>query len=245
MEEFTEYSGLSPDQWLSERLGKRVYNLSLSDPIRPETHEALRRYRMESCMITCKVNPLKSEHIRFLENSSFRLVDTGITFQKSIKAHRVPAADYDIRFARPEDEDKTASLAFRGFEFSRFHLDPFIGTGKADLIKSEWVRNYFKHLRGDSMILTARGDDIYGFLMLLHGQEQTLTIDLIAVDSEMRRKGIAASMIAFAENTGGAFNGIRAGTQLTNVTAMKFYEDLGFRITSAHHIFHFHSGEMG
>jgi ribosomal protein S18 acetylase RimI-like enzyme len=131
-------------------------------------------------------------------------------------------------------------LARRSFIYSRFHLDKAIPRETADTLKAEWVGNYFTGKRGDQMVVALVDGTIVGFLQLLYGRDKTVTIDLISVDASQRRKGIASDMIAYAEAECGDFKQIRVGTQIANVPSIRLYEKIGFRVTGAQYVFHYH-----
>lgn len=237
------------DPWLSTMLGKEAYKIILDKYFM----SALKKDGIKHVsfifeepgqpyFIFCKVTPLEIEYIRFLEKHSFNLVDTHITFEKSVVPSLKKISGYDIRFVRPEDEEMTVKLAETSFKYSRFHLDSRIDLETANRIKGEWVRNYFKKQRGDYMIVASEQDKIVGFLQLLHQADNILVIDLMAVDGNHRRRGIAGSIISFAEINCGPFDKIRVVTQVANLSSMRCYEDLGFRVTSVNYVFHYHSG---
>jgi ribosomal protein S18 acetylase RimI-like enzyme len=133
-------------------------------------------------------------------------------------------------------------VAGRSFKYSRFHLDRAIPAELANKIKAAWVGNYFAGRRGQQMVIALVEGTIGGFVQLLYSQDKILTIDLIAVAENQRRKGIAGDMIAFAEAECGPFEHIRVGTQIANIPSMRLYEKLGFRVTEAHYVFHYHYG---
>lgn len=188
-----------------------------------------------------KVSPVEPQQIAWLENSGFRLVDTNVVFDKTINTIEgaFSSGHCTVRFATPSDEEQTVELARRSFRFSRFHLDPQIPRQKADIIKAEWVRNYFRGERGDAMVIAEIDGAVVGFIQLLH-QAERLVIDLIAVDEGHRRKNIASDMIAFAEANAGESATYVVGTQIANIPSMRLYERLGFRMASASYVFHYH-----
>ena len=68
-----------------------------------------------------------------------------------------------------------------------------------------------------------------------------IVIDLIAVDKEQRRKNVASDMIAFATINRSGARSIRVGTQVVNLPSMALYEKLGFQISDAVYVFHYHN----
>jgi ribosomal protein S18 acetylase RimI-like enzyme len=81
---------------------------------------------------------------------------------------------------------------------------------------------------------------VVGFLQLLRAADGALVIDLIAVDERYRRRGLGGEMIAFVEAKAGAGQLIRVGTQIANTASIRLYEGVGFRMTEAQYVFHYH-----
>ena len=85
-----------------------------------------------------------------------------------------------------------------------------------------------------------------GFAQIICNND-TLIIDLIAVDSAHHGKGLASSMITFSESLAldQSLNTKKlvVGTQLANQPSISFYEKLGFRLRHAEYIFHYHSNK--
>jgi ribosomal protein S18 acetylase RimI-like enzyme len=235
------------DQWLSNILQRDVYRLTVDDNLLNqigdealETHNLLKELKAKPVFIYAKVSTKSLAAIKFLEDSGFNLVDTNIVFDKPIEIQNL-TGEYLIRFAVPEDQDMVVELARKSFIYSRFHLDPCISSEIANTVKGEWVRNYFLGKRGDQMVIASTNGVIEGFVQLLYGQDKTLTIDLVAVDPKHRRKGIAGDMITYSETECKGFDQIQVGTQIANIPSMRLYEKLGFRVSSAHYVFHYHN----
>ena len=131
-------------------------------------------------------------------------------------------------------------LANKSFKYSRFHLDSFFSNEVANNIKAEWVRSFFMEKRGDAMIVALIDNTIVGFLLLLQDDER-ITIDLIAVDSNFRGEGIAKDMIMYSQDCYKDLSFIRVGTQLVNRPSINLYENLFFRFIEAKYVFHYHS----
>ena len=234
-------------QWLAQILKRDVYQLVVDDDLLKKVrNEASREYNQlrelqSGCVfIYSKVSPEALSAVRFLEERGFNLIDTNITLDKPI----VPVQDFaghcTLRFAIPEDQNQVVNLARKSFVYSRFHLDSAFPHEVADMVKAEWVKSYFAGNRGDNMVVALADDIVVGFLLLLYGEDGALVIDLIAVDEEHRRKGVAEGMIAYAESQCRGFTRIRVGAQLANTPSMRLYEEIGFKIAGAQYTFHYH-----
>ena len=71
-------------------------------------------------------------------------------------------------------------------------------------------------------------------------KEKELIIDLIAVDKKAQGRGVASSMIKFA-NSNIKRPSIKVGTQIQNLPSIKLYKKLGFVLTQSDYVFHYHS----
>jgi len=177
---------------------------------------------------------------KFLERAGFYLVETNIVFDKPIATKQPLGGNCAVRFAVSEDKGQVVELARNSFVYSRFHLDETIPSVVANTIKAEWVGSYFDGKRGENMVVALVDEKIVGFLLLLYGSDGVLIIDLIAVDKNQRRKGIAGDMIVYAESQYSGCSLIRVGTQVANIPSIRFYEKRGFRICGARYVFHYH-----
>lgn len=229
------------DTWLSDILERKAVRVTVPLDAGEKRADIVQELCCAGLFAYAKVQPTEAQKIAWLEDNGFRLMDTNVVFDKAINAIEGTASlgHCTVRFAIAEDEEQTVELARRAFRFSRFHLDPQIPRAKADVIKAEWVRNYFRGERGDAMVIAEMDGAVVGFIQLLK-QEERLLIDLIAVDEQHRRKNIASDMIAFAEANAGGCTAYVVGTQIANIPSMRLYERLGFRMAAASYVFHYH-----
>lgn len=244
-----EHKNIIYDQWLAQVLQRDVYRLIVDDDlIKKAGDKASREYKLLSelqsghVFIYSKVSPEALSAVRFLESQGFNLIDTNLTFGKLI----VPIQDFTshgtVRFAVPGDQNQVVELARRSFAYSRFHLDSAFSREIANMIRAEWVRSYFAGNRGDTMVVALADGMVAGFLLLIYGEDGSLIIDLIAVDENQRRRGVAKDMITYAESQCHGFTQIRVGTQLANAPSIRLYEGMGFKVTMAQYTFHYHHG---
>jgi ribosomal protein S18 acetylase RimI-like enzyme len=238
-------STLDPDPWLGGVLGREAFRLTFPTgpgpagpgPAGPPEPPPPTR---EAVFIYAKVDVEAHAQSGYLEGLGFKLVDTNITFEKTLRS--VPPSGAEpagIRMAGPGDQERAVLLAGKSFRKSRFHNDAAIGAETADRIKAEWVRNYFLGFRGDAMVVAEAGNGLAGFLLLLKSKD-ALTIDLVAVDEAHRGKALAAAMTRFAESRFPARALMRVGTQIANGPAIRSYQKMGFSLARSQYIFHYH-----
>lgn len=232
-------SALRSDEWLGAYLGKPAYALTVPD----REAEALRLNRElpTGAFIYTKIDATDSVRVQRVEQClEMTLTDTNVTLEHHPGAHHSPPSKR-IRLATPDDESAVSEIAATSFSLTRFHTDPRIGPEIANRIKAQWARNYFDGQRGELMLVAEHASRIAGFCQLLD-RGDALIIDLIAVSVTARRQGLASDMIA-ASQIAARERGcqwLRVGTQLANIASLRCYERLGFRVCSAHHVFHRH-----
>ena len=221
-----------------------VPSFSLSIPIVPNFRAELPN---SPCFISAKLSASDLDSIRIVESMGFNLTDTNVRFQKSlvnqIKEFLLPSG-YSIRLTQNDDQNLIGSVAHNSFIYSRFHLDPSVDNYQANLIKRKWVENFYSGQRGDYMIVACFKCKPVGFAQIIC-RNDTLIIDLIAVDSAHHGRGLASSMITFAESLALDHSlkvtELVVGTQLSNQPSISLYIKLGFRLCHSEYIFHYHS----
>ena len=145
-----------------------------------------------------------------------------------------------IEIAKSCYEEKLKKIAFDSFSLDRFHSDHNIPDFSASFIKSEWISNYFKGLRGDNCFVCKVKNDIVGFLLVIKKSDAAI-IDLIAVEKKHRGFGVGKCLInkmgGFYKNSVSSF---LVGTQLNNKESILFYESAGFKFFSSSLVWHYH-----
>ena len=237
---------LTNDPWLSSVMGNHTLRVSCTGAtLHPAQHAELGTLGARANSFAYgKVDPSDIDSAMALQNAGFYLVDTNILFSRDLSP--APAgccSDFKVRFVSrtkaPELQSAIGAVASDSFQFTRFHLDPKVKKALANKIKREWVMNFFSGQRGDHLAIAEDGNGKpIGFLLSLKSGGRTV-IDLIATLPEWQGKGVGRTLISLlAEEYGPA---IDVGTQLANKSSLKFYQALGFRVTDAKYVFHYHS----
>lgn len=166
------------------------------------------------------------------------LTDVNIQFEKVLDLNiRKECNDKDViinsNISYNQDIEKIAS---ESFIYSRFINDKNLNNGKS--VYSEWVKNAFEK-EDKFFVLNIQNNKVMGFLLFSIQNEQ-ITIELIAVDSCSKHKGIGKKLInnleAFAQKNN--IKKINVGTQLNNLNAQNFYINCGFKHIINHSIYH-------
>lgn len=221
------------DTWLEEVMERPVYKVVICE----QPKNLFLGKKKVNSFYYIKIPTDKIDIISELTSLGFYLVDTNVTFE--LKLERRNNSYNFIRRATGDDKLSVKCLAQKSFNFSRFHLDPKITNELANKIKSQWAINYFYGRRGDEMFVAEINGKIVGFLQLLKLKENSYVIDLIAVDQELRGQGTGRNLIYAAQNVLGA-SMLRVGTQITNISSIRFYERIGFSIVDSNYILHLH-----
>lgn len=222
------------DEWLSSIVGKSVYELkTFENNLKPND------FPTGQLLIWSKI-PVDNIHkLICLQKLGFYIVDTNIQFSLSDKISFKNKSN--LRFANSSDETDVRALARKVFKYNRFNQDPNISSEIASKIKEEWVGNFFLGKRGKWMIVIEDNSKIIGFLQLISKNQNTIIIDLIAIDEKSRGKGLAKEMISYAyENCLQKDGTIEVGTQIANIPSIKLYSKLSFRVNSASYVLHMH-----
>ncbi len=222
------------DPWLGDLLGYPAYHLStVVDLPSPELLPP------GPAFVDGKVEVRQIQILRHLENLGFRIIDTNL--QLMGQPHISGSDASRCRLAIPEDAAEVVAIAAQSFEVSRFHLDPKISNPVANQIKAAWAKNFFAGRRGDEMVVAEHQGQIAGFMQLLGGQKKSWVIDLLAVAPGFRGQGLARAMIAYgAQHYLTPSMAMKVGTQVANISALKLYTSLGFRVDQATYVLHLH-----
>jgi ribosomal protein S18 acetylase RimI-like enzyme len=223
------------DLWLTDLMKCEVYHLGINDISGFQRSDI----PVGNVFVDAKIKVNDIESVIHLLDQGFHLIDTNI--QLTRPSQKYIGSVENCRFATPEDEEYVKQIAASSFTNSRFHLDPQIKDGIANLIKAEWAGNYFKGQRGDWMIVAEQNKEIVGFLQLFGKIPDTILIDLVAVKKDRQGQGWGAKMIFYAiQNCINDSVTTVVGTQISNTASLSFYSKMGFKISSAQYVFHLH-----
>ncbi len=239
---------IQDDTWLSSFLQRDSFVLHMNPEWIESVSKAESKERSQfndllsqKVFIQAKVDVQDSKAIALLEEWGFHLIDTNILFERAMFRGVQGEIKTSIRLAEDTDIASVGELGRSGFVYSRFHLDPQISVETANEIKSSWVLNYFKGKRGDHLFVADIDNAVVGFNLVILGRDDSVCIDLIAVDRDFTRQGIASDLIKSVESVCGDKKRVVVGTQISNAPSISLYEKLGFRIRSSKYVFHYHN----
>lgn len=175
-----------------------------------------------------------------LSYSRFALpADVKLTFQKSLMLdqNEVHPQYFDVN---KHDFVDLQRLAFQSGEFSRFRTDSGFDSTDFYRMYEIWINKSLESAH--SVVLVEEVENkLAGFVSLDFNDSETATIGLIAVDSEVRGKGVGRKLMAQAESAAlkAGKKQIRVATQQKNVLATNFYEKQGYTLADQITIYHY------
>ena len=175
-----------------------------------------------------------------LNYSRFALpVDVKLTFQKILKSEN-PGMQLQVFDPDLHEYAALKKLAFQSGEYSRFKTDLSFDPKDFYRMYEVWIS---KSLDSEqSVVLVEEVDNqLAGFVTFDFNDSERATIGLIAVDSEVRGKGVGGKLMAQAEFA--AFKAgkkqLKVATQKENVLATNFYKNQGYALAEQLFIYHY------
>ena len=168
------------------------------------------------------------------------LVDRKITFRMPIQnvAQRLtlhPAIRPTTTYT-PQLE----SLAQQSGQYSRFRLDSNFTLQVFSRLYSQWLRNALTGTMARQVLAwhNAKGEE--QGMITLGEKNGRLAIGLLAVDANMRGRGVGQALVAAASTQGHlwGYSELEVVTQRANAAACSFYQKCGFSIEQEEHIYH-------
>ena len=229
---------VSKDQFLEVLLGRPAYLIGSNCQLSRKSLE-----EGEDSFLYAKISSDQVEDLERFQTLGFRVVDLNLQLERIIdRSAPVPSSldnGITVGWSQASHRIEVREMARISFLLSRFHLDPKIENAVADQIKATWSENFFEGKRGDRMVVSTIENKVVGFILIIEGDDFAC-LDLVAVSTDHRRKGIATIMIEFALNSLGHKEKFIVGTQVSNIPSIRAYEKLGFSTFSTTYVLHYH-----
>jgi len=176
--------------------------------------------------------------VQALERNGFYMVDT-----QAMLARPLPADDaylmsrcFEVSPFRPQDIDCIQLISSDAFKLSRFYTDPNLPTQSVEELHRRWVADDCNG-RADSVLVARDGECILGYIACLYhpaepefGLPAQSEIDLIAVSSEARGRGVGTGLVEAAlDHYSDQAARMTVETQGNNYPALNLYMKCGFR----------------
>lgn len=199
------------------------------DGLSPET---LLQAQRTSGHTTARIDPLAPLAIRkLLTESGFYYCDTLIEPYCSPQCFR-PAKNPDMRHSQDVSEAALLEICHGAFSHGRFHRDPHIPTGCADLRYDNWLKQLYAEGRVQGLFYR---DDLAGFIGI---RDNCLVLHAVA--QKYRGQGIAGMLwtpvcqMLFSAG----YPEIVSSVSAANLAAVNLYAALGFRFRKPMEIYH-------
>lgn len=183
-------------------------------------------------VLISKIDVSEKKKIIKLENMGFNLMDTLITF--SLKKIISGSHNKNIFLAEEKDINEVSEISKKAYRMSHFYFNEKLEKKEIDELYGKWIKNKYK--QGQKIYVYKKNDIIQGFLLEKISDEEAI-IELIAVNEEFKGQKIGKSLVEFFFNENLSKKGF-VGTQISNIAAIKLYENMGYKIEKFTHIFH-------
>jgi len=169
--------------------------------------------------------------INFLERKNFKKITNNVYLKKTIAYQET----YDIGSffsAKKKDMPQIKTFLKNNKTQSRFYIDKKFPSKFRTQYRIEMASNFFKKQHSTDLFLYKNKRKILGLILLKNDKiKNAFLINLIIVNKRNLRSGIGKSLIQHAQNK--FYKKIKyiiTGTQKQNISALTFYQKMGFKI---------------
>lgn len=164
-------------------------------------------------------------------------VDGKVTYLKQVEDKVIDINSY-LESVHNMDDD-LYNLAIQTGVYSRFHVDQNFEPNQYKELYAKWIENSVSRTIADEVIVYKEAQKISG-LITLGVKNERVDIGLLGVDEQARGRGIASSLLTYAEQYAADkdFKEIQVVTQNQNEPACRLYQKHGYQVDSLVNIFH-------
>lgn len=180
-----------------------------------------------------------------LEEAGFRLMDTLVTYERTLLGlPEPPSVDgIAIQVMHPEDTPGIVEIArecFRDYA-GHYHADARLDRAACEEIYPSWTRRCCENRDASHEVFTAYVEGIpVGFAAVELESDAAARVPLNAVRPEFRRRGIYTALLSSAVHWSRTrqASSLRISTQLNNLGVQSAWTKLGFTLCRAEYTFH-------
>lgn len=227
--------------WDTEYFGVKSARIILNGIISEENKYRILEYCKAFEFVTISnVGNIKENNGWLGNNTEAFLTDMNIQFIKRIKCQSNFEEECTEVYNNYLKDEKVIYIAESAFLYSRFFNDPSLPKKQAENIYVHWVESAFGQ-ENKYFVITKRNDEVAGYILFsIDEEEKSSTIELVAVDKTFRGQRVGTTLISglekFVYNKG--ISNIKVGTQVDNITAVRFYTACGFQYVSCSSVYH-------
>lgn len=207
--------------------------------------ETFKKFKIDNInYVLCRTNSTDMTSVNSLISSGFILIDGILKFSLNLENTILDdiKPNVQIRHLSQGETDQIKKIARESIKVGRFHSDPDISLTKAKKIYEAWAENSCNYEIADAVIVATVDKKIVAFVTCKSDKIAKNNyginlgvIDLVAAATEFQKKGIARHLVYkalewFNENN---IKIIEVGTQISNTSASRLYENCGFRLISS------------
>jgi len=225
--------------WDSNFFGFKVAKISYKVFNIKELNQILELLRKEGFMLVyySSLNVLSDDKLLLKYNG--QLVDEKVTFFKQVNVSLSDdraISNFELNYPTPQ----MINLGIESGVYSRFKLDSRISNDKFEALYKLWVINSVNKSIANSVLVYEDSNQTLG-LVTLAKKKDVANIGIIAVDSNLRGKGIGRKLMIAAENWtyNNSCSKIKVVTQGFNKPANKLYNRCGYSIEKTEFFYHF------
>lgn len=232
------------DEFNSHIFGLKMGNLYISD----NNHEEIEKLLSNACLenykhLSIKVNTKSLNLCNYLLQNGFQIVDTLLTYVFNYELIHTINYHYDnsisIQPVLPEDVNVIKNIAHDSFVNDRFHNDAFLDNSLCDYYYEQWIQNSCNGYADTVLVAKNENGKIIGFGTGRYTDTNRAVLDLNAVASHARGKGVGTAVIwEIIKYFEGKVDTLTIGTQINNYAALKTWSKLGLTIYESKYILH-------
>lgn len=193
--------------------------------------------------LAARVPSEQTDLVRALEEAGFYWVDATVIFGRRLVDTTGPG-EVPIGLALAEDLPVLQALGRGAFRQSRYFVDPYLDPAGKDRLTDQWVANALNG-RADRVFVAEPKKPVGFAACRLDRRGRLATIDLIAVSSDSRGRGIGRSLVeAVCRHYEPIAERLEVGTQLANTQAVRLYEAAGCRLLRSYVTLHWVAPEL-
>lgn len=231
----------TPQQWDTDYFGVNSARVNLSGIVDALEQDKIIEFcgRYEFTTISNLNNTKENNHWIGKRTNAF-LTDINIQFRKELKDTLGGVDEHTEVFNHLKKQEKIIDIARASFIFSRFFNDPKLPKIKASNIYAYWTEGAFEK-ENKYFVICRRDGQIAGYILFsMNTENQTSTIELIAVDEKFRGQRVGKSLLQALESYSAerSIKTIKVGTQVDNIAAAQFYHSAGYKYVSCGSVYH-------
>lgn len=222
--------------WDSHIFRYEVAEITVPNLSKTELRETLNRLAKNNVTLVYWIRDIPYEDL--LEQG--KIVDTKITYVYEFGEENYVTNNSINSYIHKPLDNELLSLALQSGQYSRFNTDTNFRREEYERLYSTWIqRSLNGEIAKDVLVYQHNGKKLG--LLTLDFKGNNSIIGLLAVDKEMRDRGIGQQLIteAFYQARKKSIQTISVTTQADNKPACNLYQKMGFKEREKKYVYHF------